>query len=103
VIASVHLADVSKRAALRLLSATLAPAEVHGLRYAEITIAAPLSGHLLPRPDPGRVGLIAGWDDDEALEEFLVGHPLAEQFSHGWHVRLRPTRIFGAWPAAWGT
>ncbi len=97
-IASVHLADVSKRAALRLWSTRLAPGEVLGLRYAEMTTAAPLSGHLLPRPNPGRVGLIAGWDDDQALEEFLAGHPLAEQLAHGWHVRLRPTRIFGAWP-----
>jgi hypothetical protein len=97
-IASVHLVDGSKRAALRLMRTRLDPATVRGLRYAEITTAAPLSGRLLPRPNPGRVGLIAAWDDDRALEEFLAGHPLAEQLSHGWHVRLRPTRIFGAWP-----
>lgn len=97
-IASVHLADVSKREAVRLLRTKLDPAEVLGLRYAEITIAAPLSGRLLPRPNPGRVGLIAAWDDDRAIEAFLASHPLAEQLAHGWHVRLQPTRIFGAWP-----
>jgi hypothetical protein len=98
VIVSVHLADVSKRAALRLLRAELEPAKVPGLRYAEITTTAPLSGRLLPRPNPGRVGLIAAWDGDRAIEDFLAGHPLAEQLAHGWHVRLQPTRIFGAWP-----
>jgi hypothetical protein len=41
--------------------------------------------------------LIAAWDDDHALDEFLACHPVAEQLAHGWHVRLAPTRIFGAW------
>jgi hypothetical protein len=68
------------------------------LRYAEIVTAAPLSGRLLPRPNLGRVGLIAGWDDEPAVEAFLAGHPLAEQLAHGWHVRLQPTRVFGRWP-----
>jgi hypothetical protein len=97
-IVSVHLADVSKRAALRLLRTKLNPAKVLGLRYAEIATAAPLSGRLLPRPNPGRVGLIAAWDNDRAIEDFLASHPLAQQLAHGWHVRLQPTRIFGAWP-----
>jgi len=98
VIASVHLADVGRRPAVRLLRANLDPAGVSGLRYAEIVTAAPLSGKLLPRPDLGRVGLIAAWDDESALDAFLAGHPLAARLAHGWHVRLRPTRIFGAWP-----
>jgi len=98
VIASVHIADVGKRTALRLLRTKPSPAKVLGLRYAEIATAAPLSGHLLPRPNPGRVGLIAAWDDDRAFEDFLASHPLAEQLAHGWHVRLQPTRIVGAWP-----
>lgn len=97
-IASVHLADVGKPAALRLLRTKLDAAKVPGLRYAVVVIAAPLSGHLLPRPNPDRVGLIAAWDDDRAVDGFLAGHPLAEQLAHGWHVRLAPTRIFGAWP-----
>jgi hypothetical protein len=98
VIVSVHLADVSKRSALRLTRTKLDPSGTPGLRYAEITTAAPLSGHLLPRPNLGRVGLIAGWDDEPAVEAFLAGHPLAEQLAHGWHVRLQPTRVFGRWP-----
>jgi hypothetical protein len=97
VIVSVHLADVSKRAALRLLWTRLDPVEALGVRYAEITTAAPLSDRLLPRPNLNRVGLIAAWDDDQALEDFLASHPLAEQLAQGWRVRLQPTRIFGTW------
>ncbi|HEV7936752.1 MAG TPA: hypothetical protein VGP18_01865 [Solirubrobacteraceae bacterium] len=97
-IASVHLADVGKRMVLGLLPRKLGLGNVPGLHYAEVTIAAPLSAHLLPRPNLGRVGLIATWDDDRALDGFLSAHPFAEQLRHGWHVRLQPTRIFGAWP-----
>lgn len=97
-IASVHLADVGKRVALSLSPKKLALANVPGLHYAEIAIAAPLSSHLLPKPNLGRVGLIATWDDDHSLDRFLACHPLAEQLAHGWRVRLQPTRIFGAWP-----
>ncbi len=97
-IVSLHLADVSGRSALRLMRTRLDPSSVFGLRYAEVTTAAPLSGRLLPRPKLGRVALIAGWDDETAVEAFLAGHPLAEQLAHGWHVRLQPTRVFGRWP-----
>jgi hypothetical protein len=97
VIVSVHIADVGRRTAVRLLRTNLDPTGVPGLRYAEITTAAPLSGRLLPRPDLGRVGLIAAWDDDRALDAFLAGHPVAGRLAHGWHVCLQPTRIVGAW------
>jgi hypothetical protein len=98
VIASVHIADVGAPAALRLLRAKLEPGQTPGLRYAQITSAVPLSGRLLPRPKPGRVGLIATWDEDSAIDDFLTGHPLAAQLAKGWHARLRPTHVFGAWP-----
>jgi hypothetical protein len=97
VIASLHLADVGKRAALGLSPRKLGLAAVPGLRYADVTTAAPLGPHLLPRPNLGRVGLIAAWDDDRALDDFLAHHPLARRLAHGWRVRLQPTHIFGAW------
>jgi hypothetical protein len=97
-IVSLHLADLNKRSAFRLTRTRLDPAMVQGLRYAEITTAAPLSGRLLPRPNLGRVGLLAGWDDEPALEAFLADHPLAARLAHGWHVRLEPTRVSGTWP-----
>lgn len=98
-ILSVHLADVGARAALELLRRPLVPGELPGLRYAEITIAAPMSGRLLPTPSPGRVGLIAGWENDGALDRFLDKHLAAQRLAGGWHVRLQPVRVSGAWSA----
>jgi quinol monooxygenase YgiN len=97
-IASLHLADVGKPAALRLLATRLDPGTVAGMRYAAITTTAPLSGQLLPRPTLGRIAMFAAWDDDQALDTFLRTHALAERLADGWHVRLQPTRIFGSWP-----
>jgi heme-degrading monooxygenase HmoA len=69
-----------------------------GLRYGVLTIAAPLSESLIPRPDAGRIALIAAWDDDAALDRFLADDPLAQALRGGWRTRLQPTHIFGAWP-----
>ena len=96
-IASIHIADVGKRAALRLSPRKLELAKVPGMRYAEITITAPLSAQLISKPNLGRVALIATWEDENALEDFLARHTLAYQLAHGWRVRLQPTRIFGRW------
>ncbi len=92
-IASVHLADVGPRAVPRLLRTHLEPRNLPGLRYAEMTIAAPMSGRLPPSPQPGRMGLIAAWEDDGALDHFLAQHPAARRLAGGWHVRLEPVRV----------
>jgi hypothetical protein len=97
-VTSVHLATVPRAESLRLLRRPPRAEEVPGLRYAETVAAAPLSPHLLPAPKPGRVGLIAAWDDDAALDGFLAGHPSAAALAGGYSVRLRPARIVGAWP-----
>ena len=84
--------------ALHLLRTRLTADEVPGLRYAESLIAAPLSSHLLPAPRPGRIGLIAAWEDDSALDRFLASHAVAEALAGGYRVRLEPVRVVGAWP-----
>src|SRR5437868_714001 len=93
---SVHIADVGPRAAPRIL---LSRPRTPGLRYAATTVAAPLGPRLLPTPQPGRVGLIAAWDDDAAIDAFLEGDPLARRLAGGWHARLEPLRASGAWRA----
>src|SRR5688500_11536319 len=97
-IASVHVADVGVRRALALLTKVPKPAAVPGLRSAKAGVAAPLGPSVLPRPNPRRVGLVALWDDDAALDRFLAEHPTAATLARGWHVRLAPLRAFGTWP-----
>jgi hypothetical protein len=98
VIASVHLADFGKLAGLRLLRRRPTALDTPGLRYGVLTVAAPLSESLIPRPDTGRIAFIAAWDNDAALDCFLADDPLAEALRGGWRTRLQPTHIFGAWP-----
>jgi hypothetical protein len=98
VIVSVHLADAGLLQVPRMFRSRPDPAEIPGMSYAEPVLSLPLCDRLLPRPVRPRIGLIAAWDDDRALDEFLVDHPLAERFAAGWHVRLEPVRLFGFWP-----
>jgi hypothetical protein len=95
-IVSVHLADVGLRAALGIFRRPPRAGEVAGLTYAETVIPAPLGKRLLPAPNLGRVGLIAAWEDDAALDGF-EGQPLARRLAGGWQVRLEPRRLSGHW------
>lgn len=96
-IVSVHLADLPRRGAARLLRRRPDLQRIRGLSYAETVLRAPLGGRLPPVPQLGGVGLIAAWSDDQALDHFLSNHPLAERLSGGWHVRLQPLRASGSW------
>lgn len=99
-IASVHLVATGTRRGLRTyLRAAPDPAAVAGLTYAETVLTAPLSPAVLPKPTLAEVGLIAAWEDDEHLDRFLSDPTLAGPFAGGRHVRMRPVRVFGAWPA----
>jgi hypothetical protein len=98
VIASVHVADVGVRRGATVVRKAPKPGSIHGLRHADVGFGAPLSKSVLPKPTLSRVGLIAFWDDDDAVDRFLAEHPLAATLSGGWHVRLEPLRAFGAWP-----
>jgi hypothetical protein len=99
VIASVHVADVGKRAALGVVRKAPTPETVPGLRHANVALTAPLSGSLRPKPDLGRAGLVAFWDDDAALDKFLASDdPTARALADGWRLRLAPLRIHGSWP-----
>jgi hypothetical protein len=97
-IASVHVADVGIRSALAVLRKAPRPESVAGLRRADVANAAPLRRSPIPAPQLGRVGLIAFWDDDDALDRFLADHPVARRLRAGWHARLQPLRAFGTWP-----
>jgi len=99
-IVSVHIADVGWLTAQRKLLRPLDAGRVPGMTYAEVTFAAALGArppNRIPGPQPGRLGLIAAWEDDTALDRFLSAHPLAELLAGGWHVRLQPLHCFGSW------
>lgn len=97
-ITSVHLADVGARSGLAMMRHAPRPDATTGLRHANLGLAAPLSGRLRPAPNPGRVGLVAFWDDDDALDRFLADDAFAARLAGGWHVRLAPLRASGSWP-----
>lgn len=97
-IASVHLANVSVPTALGLLTKRPKPAANPGLRHANIGLAAALSRRVMPAPSLRRVGIVAFWDDDAALDRFLADAPVAAKLSSGFHVRLEPLRAAGTWP-----
>ena len=65
-IASVHIANVGARSATSIVRKTPKPAQVRGLRKANVALTAPLSRKLLGDPDLGRAVLVAFWDDDTA-------------------------------------
>ena len=91
-IVSVHIAEGGVRRSLSLLRKGASPLEAPGLRYSEAAGLVPLAGKGPPLPPRGTL-LISSWEDDDALDRFLAAHP-----ADGYHVRMRPTRIVGAWP-----
>lgn len=98
-IVSVHIVDVGLSRMPTALRRKPRREAIPGLLYAETTVTAEQAGSGLPLC-PGRFGLIAAWDDGGALDDFLRGdHQLAGSLAAGWHVRLEPLRISGAWPA----
>jgi hypothetical protein len=97
-IASVHIADVGVRRALRVLRKAPKAATTPGLRTANVAVAAPLRASVLSPPQFGRVALLAFWDDEDALERFDREDPIARTLAGGWHVRLEPLRAWGSWP-----
>ena len=97
-LASVHLADLGPRATLATVMKRESRITVPGLRHANLALAGRLGGSLLTKPDLNRAALVAMWDDDDALDRFLVESDLAGAFADGWRVRLEPLRAWGSWP-----
>jgi hypothetical protein len=98
VLASVHIADIKRGEALKLIAKGPKGIASPGLRHANLGLAAPLGGGLRPKPDLGRVALVAMWDDDQAIDRFLADAPIARTLADGWHARLQPLRAHGSWP-----
>lgn len=93
-----HLADINVRSALGVLRRAPKPGSIDGLQHADVGLAAPLSASLRKSPSLRRVGLVAFWDSDDAVDRFLFHHPLAAKLAGGWHTKLEPLRAHGSWP-----
>jgi heme-degrading monooxygenase HmoA len=96
-ITSVHLADVSPGTLLSVLRRDPAPARVPGLRSGRVALATPLRTGLIPKLSR-RIGLVAVWDDEVALDAFEATDPIAAAFAGGFRMRLAPLRAHGSWP-----
>src|SRR5436305_8856056 len=97
---SVHIVDVGLSQMPTALRRKPRSATVPGLLYAETTVTARQDGEGRLPLFLGRFGLVAAWEDDNALDDFLRSdHPLASRLVAGWHARLEPLRVSGAWPA----
>lgn len=92
-----HIADMTPRKAAETLLGAPDPGRVPGLVYAVTTTTAALGEPLLPPRRIGRLGLLAAWEGDSALDDFLRLHPVARHFAGGWQARLQPLRVFGSW------
>lgn len=97
-IVSVHITDVGPLRAQRLLFRRPKAADCPGMISVEPAFTAPL-GERVPRPQPSRIGLIAAWEDDAALDRFLDVNAYGKNLAGGWHARLQPLRCFGSWSA----
>jgi hypothetical protein len=95
-VVSVHIADVGWPKSIGLVRHPR-PASIPGLLHANAGVAATF-GTTPARPSPGRVGLIAFWQDEVALKQFERTHPLAAALGGGLVVHALPLRIHGAWP-----
>lgn len=96
--ASIHIADVDLRRTPGLLARRPRPERTPGLRSAGIGLASPLGPATLPRPSLRRIGLVAFWDDDEAIDHFERESPVAAALAGGFRAHLRPLRAHGSWP-----
>lgn len=96
-VVSFYIAELDRAAAARVLLRPLRPDAVSGLSYAVTTTTAPLGAPLLPPRQLGRVGMLAAWESDAAVDAFERSHPVATRFAGGWRVRLQPLRAFGSW------
>jgi hypothetical protein len=97
VIASVHLADVGIMKVPTVLRKAPRAGALPGLLQANVASAAPLRTGPVPKLTPGRVGYVAFWEDDAALDGFDA-HPVASLLASGFRARLEPLRMHGSWP-----
>lgn len=94
-ITSVHIAEFGLSGAM---FRGVKPAQVPGLLSADGGPLAQLGPAVLPRPDIKRIGMVAFWESEDALDDFVTSNPTGKRLAEGWQARLSPLRAYGTWP-----
>lgn len=74
------------------------PSKTPGLLSADGGPISALGPGLLPRLDPTRVAMVAFWESEDSLDEYLESNRVGQRLAHGWQARLAPIRAYGSWP-----
>jgi len=93
---SAHVFDSSPLTALRRTAPTTGATP--GLRSARTAICAPFAHSMIPSPQLGREAMVACWEDEDALEQFLTRDSMGREMAKGWHARLELVRAVGVFP-----
>ena len=93
---SAHVVDTSPMTSLRRKAPQAE--EVPGLRSARTATCAPFTLGVLPRPQLSREAMLACWEDEESIDQFLESHPTGRTMAAGWQVRMELVRAVGVWP-----
>ncbi len=94
-ITSVHVAKLGPSGAI---FRGVRPSKVPGLLSADGGALSGLGPSVWPRPDITRVGMVAFWEHEDALDEFLTSDSTGRRLAEGWQARLTPLRAYGSWP-----
>jgi len=77
---------------------------VPGMRFGRLmasSIGSPRRPTPFPAPHPGRAALVAAWDNDAAVDNFLYASPIARRWrkhaEETYHLRLEPCSWRGTW------
>ena len=94
---SFHLAKTTIATTATALLRPLTTSRLPGLRRVECMTVMALGS---PIVSPARMQLrnlavFARWDDEQAIDRFLVDHPLGRTLATGWHVRMEFLRRWG--------
>lgn len=94
---SFHLARTTVWTTARALSRPPVPAGVDGLRRIECMAVMGLGAPILSsaRFQLQKLAVFASWDDERALDRFLVETHLGSTLAAGWHVRMEFLRRWG--------
>ena len=93
---SAHLFDTNPRIAMSRVAPN--PSDAPGLLSAWTGSCAPFDESYFALPQLGREFMIAAWEDEENLDQYLERTDHGREMSAGWHVRLELVRAIGMFP-----